>query len=275
MNSHDSIYCRALMQISNCRPANFGKTTAGVFSIPSLIVVGAINAPFELTPYAGPTSGIPHVYAPGWLVQIANGRPGSDADQQYRHSKGTSDGASQGQTSVIFPIRSADLIAAAMTAGLAAYLIRLGQLGQLTDDQVNPRDRSPQGIKDFILEKAFSRYDTGRAGIYSNIDLGQPFCRWTDGDSFQQLLRRHDDDAKCEAPSTPTAGSSSTASSSSSQPTDTQTISFPPSLGQDLECHDEADFPGHADIKKSLVTYYAASASILWTGRPYGEWSAV
>ncbi|KAK8010064.1 glucan -beta-glucosidase protein [Apiospora arundinis] len=126
--------------------------------IPDLLVVGA------LSPDTGgkwgqsgilPDASFPELYAPGdWLVGITGdekrwpqpellGKGGS----HYKESSGTSD-------------------AAAYTAGLAAYFLKLHQLGRLPNDatgQAPDPDMSPRGLKQYIMNMAWARNPgTGR-----------------------------------------------------------------------------------------------------------------
>lgn len=166
--------------------------------------------------------------------------------------------------------------AAALTAGLAAYFIRLGQLGLLNDEQGNPVDRTPLGIKNHIINSARTRFSTPRKGIYNGIDTSQSFCRWRGAD-LQQRLRRQQDSEQCAVPSsvtsppkTSTTATSTSISTSSSASTSTSasSISFPSDAALERNCHNETDFEGHANIKKSLVVDYAAHACRRWTGYP-------
>ena len=75
------------------RPANFGKDgDAESLTIAPLIVTGAIWEHDEVTRYSGPESGIPHVYAPGIEMKVADGDPAADIDAFETGSKGTSEG---------------------------------------------------------------------------------------------------------------------------------------------------------------------------------------
>lgn len=78
------------------RPANLGKEDATPSPLHSLIVAGASSPrdqDKESTLYSEKTSGVPHVYAPGFFMQVANGAPG---DGGYISDKmGTSEGKYQ------------------------------------------------------------------------------------------------------------------------------------------------------------------------------------
>ena len=133
-----------------------------------------------------------------------------------------------------------------MTAGLAAFFMELGRLGRLTIP-----DRSPLGIKRFIAENAWSRFDTGRKGIYNLAHPENDFCPWPPANAARSL-RRDDTTSTCSAP----------------------TVPFTPLQKQPPVCHDEANFPGHADIHQSAVIGNADSACSRWTGSPYGALSS-
>jgi hypothetical protein len=81
-----------------------------ILPVDELVVVGAIDVKSGNT-WGGTkmltAQGLPHVYAPGDSVWVADGNKAHWKNSIYRPSSGTSD-------------------AAALTAGLAAYLIRLG-----------------------------------------------------------------------------------------------------------------------------------------------------
>jgi hypothetical protein len=132
-----------------------------------------------------------------------------------------------------------------MTAGLAAYFLKMAQLGRL-----NIPDRSPKGIKDFIIDNSFSRFGTGRNVIFNAIDPTQTTCQWNPNQATQRLLRR-DENAQCSAPSVP----------------------FVPLQKEPPVCHNEANFPGHADIHEAAVIGNADNACSRWTGSPYGTLS--
>ena len=72
-------------------PANFGKTTVPN-TIQSLIVVGALTAKGDGTVFADdPASGVPHIYAPGVYIQVANGAyPLSPVARPSKIARGTS-----------------------------------------------------------------------------------------------------------------------------------------------------------------------------------------
>ena len=127
-----------------------------------------------------------------------------------------------------------------MTAGLAAYFIRMAQLGQLNDDDGSPVDRSPLGIKQFIVKKAWSRYGKPRHGIFNAIDPEQQFCLWNP-DSVTRRLRRADDNPQCLIP----------ASTSGPNPT---TIPVPVQT-QSLSCHNNWQLDQQLHRRLSLELY--------------------
>lgn len=183
----------------------------------------------------------------------------------------------------------APLIAAALTAGLAAYFLGLARLDRLHNDDGTRVDGTPLGIKNFMMAQTHSRFGRNYKGIFNAIDPGHEFCYWNEG-QVSPLSRRQDEGPQCVVPSPSTSVSSSspessspaestttTESASSAEPTtgatdspSGPTISLPPSVGQALSCHDEADFPGHAEIKEATVGYYAGAATSRWTGYRYG-----
>ena len=149
-----------------------------------------------------------------------------------------------------------DALAAAMTAGLAAYFLKLAQLGKLHHDDGTAVDVTPQAIKDFIVSKAWSRYGTPRPGIFNAIDPGQDYCPWNP--SSTQPLRRQDDDAQCLVPTSQT-------------PSSTPTPGLKPMVKQGPFCHKEGDYPDHGNVEKSAAVLNAGAACSIWTGNPNGK----
>ncbi|KAK3720790.1 hypothetical protein LTR37_003453 [Vermiconidia calcicola] len=222
-------------------PANFGKrTTENEFTnIPSLVVAGAISGNGEITGYAqDDVGGIPHVYAPGISVLVADGALESESSNDYRSTQ-----------------------AAAYTAGLAAYFIRLAKEGNLKHPDGSPVENSPQGIKDFIVNgrngnpagSAWSRMiaqGQERPGIFNAVDVSEPQCRYRPSGSDVQ--RRQDSAASCISGQGSPTSVQSTSIRSTTEPTPTQPLEIQP-----VVCHDESDFPGHWDIAESAVSLNA------------------
>ena len=75
------------------------------------------------------------------------------------------------------------------------------------------------------------------------------YCPWQPATVQARLRRRDENDAQCTVPYMP----------------------FVPLKEQPAVCHDEANFPGHADIQAAEVRIHALAASSLWTGDPPGE----
>lgn len=150
-------------------PANYGKpqSIVGPFNVPSLLVMGGV--------YSDGTSGIkgsfeydaglPHAYAPGVNVIVADAQI-----LDLRSSQGTS-------------------CSAAITAGLAAYYIRLAQLNLINVET------SPQAIRDFIIKTSWSRrdiYDLPRPGIWNSVDASVPGKEWTSNTKRAAVLFRRE-----------------------------------------------------------------------------------
>ncbi|KAK2799489.1 hypothetical protein FQN50_008461 [Emmonsiellopsis sp. PD_5] len=116
--------------------------------IPELLVVGAANpvtGKRGSTSFFEPSIGIPHIYGPGESVIAPDGnkatwrRPIFPDRGTYKVSTGTSDATSY-------------------TSGLAAYFLKLHQLGRLPKDaKGNDPDMSPAGLKQYILNNGWSR----------------------------------------------------------------------------------------------------------------------
>jgi hypothetical protein len=126
----------------------------GPFHVPSLLVMGGvysdgrpgIKGNFELD------AGLPHAYAPGMEVKAADALIGD-----LKTTSGTS-------------------CSAAITAGLAAYYIRLAQLNLISVET------SPQAIKDYIIKTSWSRADfegIPRPGVWNSVDASVPAKEWT------------------------------------------------------------------------------------------------
>jgi hypothetical protein len=131
-------------------PAKFAKTSIDTFHVPSLLVMGGVSPDGRyMMGNFEDAAGLPHAYGPGLRVRSV------DADESfwnhndgYYYARGTS-------------------CATALTAGLAAYTIRLSQLG-LLDVKTDP-----QSIKDFIISQTWSRrdiFDQPRPGIWNGFE---------------------------------------------------------------------------------------------------------
>ncbi|KAI1204616.1 peptidase S8/S53 domain-containing protein [Annulohypoxylon truncatum] len=112
-------------------PANYGRSDYD--PIPEVLVVRGVHVPsFELDSQTDFDRGLPHVFAPGSNIKCAEGNRAvwhqieDKWDGVYRAAKGTS-------------------CAAAITAGLAAYFLRLVQVRHLNID------KSPLGLKNYII----------------------------------------------------------------------------------------------------------------------------
>ncbi|KAI1377097.1 peptidase S8/S53 domain-containing protein [Hypoxylon crocopeplum] len=109
-------------------PANFGRVDEN--PIPELLAVGAVNSTSFVRHFqVDYAHGLPHIFAPGQGVKAAEGSPNNWVLPENTHYK-TSHGTS---------------CAAAITAGLAAYFLRLVQIGHLRIDN------SVLGLKNHIL----------------------------------------------------------------------------------------------------------------------------
>lgn len=144
-------------------PANYGKTNMGTLSVPSLLVMGAVasdgNSIYGNTDIP---NGLPHAYAPGNQVKSVDSDESFwNFDNGLKDTRGTS-------------------CAAAFTAGLAAYHLRLAQLGPATSNG-HPANTNPQTVKDFIFRGAWSRVPVeriDRRGIWNEADTN-PAEEWT------------------------------------------------------------------------------------------------
>lgn len=135
-------------------PASFGKSGLDAFYVPSLLVMGGIS-PDGTVPYGNTDfdAGLPHAYAPGINIRAADSNEDFWPDFDIKNTQGTS-------------------CSAAFTAGLAAYLLRMAQLGATVDGQTVRTD--PQSIKDFIVGRSWSRQDVEgrpRPGIWNMADV--------------------------------------------------------------------------------------------------------
>jgi hypothetical protein len=140
-------------------PAIYGKPGLGSEHVPSLIVAGGILSDGVTSIYGAheEAAGVPHVYAPAYEVMAVPEKQFWDGKNGLLTTKGTS-------------------CSAALTAGLAAYYIRLAQLGLIESET------SPQAIKDLILRTAWSRSDIGnlpRPGIWNGADVVLPAKEWS------------------------------------------------------------------------------------------------
>jgi hypothetical protein len=153
----------------NGLPANYGKprSIVGPFNVPSLLVMGGVysngmsglKGNFELE------AGLPHAYAPGIDVMVADARIGD-----VGRSSGTS-------------------CSTAITAGLAAYYIRLAQLNLISVET------SPQAIKDYIIKTSWSRADfegIPRPGVWNSVDINAPAIEWTPNTKRAAVLFRRE-----------------------------------------------------------------------------------
>jgi hypothetical protein len=150
-------------------------------------------------------------------------------------------------------------LAAAYTAGLAAYFLRLALDQKLRYSDGRLVGTSPQAIKNFIVDTSWPRSnEAGRScpAIFNGASIP---------------------DEQAPAQSTPGASSTGQGSSTTIGTTTKTTTSSTPTETSDPfgpappECHDESNFPGHADIHEDAVTTFAESATSLWTGYPYGS----
>jgi hypothetical protein len=144
-------------------PANHGKADSEWY-VPSLIVVGGewsdASNPFGNTHFS---EGLPHIYAPAApSIRVADSDESTWEYFPLRDTRGTS-------------------CSAAFTAGMAAYYLRLGQLGTLLD---NPPtlNLGPDKIKEVMLELAWSRTSQQgptRNGISNGIEGRNNAPEWS------------------------------------------------------------------------------------------------
>ncbi|KAF2159857.1 hypothetical protein M409DRAFT_60451 [Zasmidium cellare ATCC 36951] len=205
-------------------PARLGKPSYPGY-ISSLLVAGALSTNGQ--EWWDRTNnelaeGLPNICAPGLDVKAADGneahwstydpvRSWSEDELDYKQSRGTSD-------------------AAAMTAGLGAYFLQLAELGQLFNDDLTPVDTSPDGLKTFMINSAWSRIarysrgtgdDTGIVcpGIWNTANLAQNICPWNPNPPAALLARQEGD--TCEIPLPSSSSSSSSTASSTTEPPST------------------------------------------------------
>ncbi|KAK2766892.1 hypothetical protein FQN54_006206 [Arachnomyces sp. PD_36] len=162
----------------------------GWLHIPELLVVGSEDLAYggkSMKSGYSPDKGLPHVYAPGEGILCAQGDKARWVDNNpasYKSMFGTS-------------------YSAAHTAGLAAYFLRLHQLGRLGKDaKGNDPDMSPAGLRQYILNNAWSRTTDRDAGdimgIWNGADPGhlklQGICPYNPQDATGDLKVRRQDD---------------------------------------------------------------------------------
>ncbi|KAH7146263.1 hypothetical protein EDB81DRAFT_883686 [Dactylonectria macrodidyma] len=160
-------------------PAVFGrKDSAGNPELPALLVAGTVEGAYDGDVKGGfatsvsksvnidDDGGLPNIWAPGYKNSVPDGgkaavwEPGYHLEN-YRNSSGTSSSA-------------------ALTAGLAAYFIKMKWAGQL-----KPTDETPLGIKNHILDTAWTRVakndDTRKVqAIWNGVKLTKryKYCFW-------------------------------------------------------------------------------------------------
>ncbi|KAH7120544.1 hypothetical protein EDB81DRAFT_914184 [Dactylonectria macrodidyma] len=192
-------------------PQNFGKNS-GTLQLQDIIVVGAVtpgqpgDGGVLVYGSTDQAAGLPHVYAPGYDMQVADGnRQLWNADKTegiIRTGKGTSD-------------------ASAMTAGLVANFLSLVRLGQLNNADGTAVANTPAGIRSYLLAKSWSRGQLpgadgtlDRNGICNALDLSKPACSWNPNPPSGDQRRQEDNSGgQCEIPldpSTTTAGVTTT-----------------------------------------------------------------
>ncbi|KAI2463406.1 peptidase S8/S53 domain-containing protein [Annulohypoxylon bovei var. microspora] len=138
-------------------PANYGRSDYN--PITEVLVVRSVHSTsFALANQTDFDRGLPHIFAPGYGIKCAEGNRGAwglfhdPKDDTYKRAHGSS-------------------CAAAITAGLADYFLRLSQVGRL--NIVN----NPMGLKNYILsdDLKWSRklHQDGRAlpGIWNGVKL--------------------------------------------------------------------------------------------------------
>lgn len=142
--------------------------------VPELIVVGAID-PSTNAIWPGTrtnNAGIPEVYAPGASVWVANGNKGAWQLDPHTLSWGTSGGECIFYHTFMVALLTYCTTAAAMTVGLAAYLLRLGLNNQLQlykPDLATPLDLSPAGIKALIVDNSWARLGFDTRGVWNLV----------------------------------------------------------------------------------------------------------
>ncbi|KAF4844840.1 Subtilisin-like protease 3 [Colletotrichum siamense] len=239
--------------VLNTLPAEFAPEHQKDYSlsIPELLVVGAadISDGSRWWKSGLGTAGVPHIYAPGEKLIVAEGNkaawPGRAEDNDkptqrrqtgdkksfYKFSQGTSD-------------------ATAYTAGLAAYFLKLHQLGRLGPDaKGNPPDMSPAGLKRYIINNGWVRQNednNGVLGIWNGATIEslerEGFCPYIAGTTNIFRLRRQEDAAltgQCVPGTSPTASAGSTRNpSATATPTGSGTVA-PTAIPTTFVCTEE------------------------------------
>ncbi|KAK2808540.1 hypothetical protein FQN50_004571 [Emmonsiellopsis sp. PD_5] len=170
-------------------PAAFGKPNTNDY-VPGLIVVGAVtNSGEKLALTNTDTAGLPHVWAPGYQVNCA---AAVELEAPYRHGSGTSQGMIKLPSYKVNRFSLTFLFAkkaSAITAGLAAYFLKLSQIKKKIDVS------TPEKMKHYILDKAWERQD-GLKAIYNGakppIDLSCRPQRDLSGDGHCSIISAND-----------------------------------------------------------------------------------
>ncbi|KAM5343783.1 hypothetical protein ACJ41O_012320 [Fusarium nematophilum] len=179
-------------------PQNYAKSGEQL-SLPDLLVVGATSRgdPADINFRTGHGStdlenNLPHVYAPGYRVTVAEGSTHMWEWEEFRtrQSSGTSD-------------------AAALTAGLAVYLLNLARHGELKNNDGTSVPPTIQGIRGYIIDKSWSRGMINiaslwldRNGIFNGVDLNNRACKWNPNTPSNQRRQEGEETAGavCEIP---------------------------------------------------------------------------
>ncbi|KAF0323324.1 hypothetical protein GQ607_009442, partial [Colletotrichum asianum] len=199
--------------------------------IPELVVAGAAH------PESGerwwktgsaPEVGLPHIYAPGADVVVAEGDKSkwsvsddlpSQPDEDEAGGRVTGKGSYKGSTG------TSD--ATAYIAGLGAYFLRLHQVGRLGHDaKGRAPNMSPAGLKSYIINNGWVRspQSLNRAlGIWNGASVTklkeEGFCRYIPKSPNMPKFRRQETEevltGQCVPGTSPTASPTST----STQPT--------------------------------------------------------
>ncbi|KAK5173746.1 uncharacterized protein LTR77_002427 [Saxophila tyrrhenica] len=180
----------------------------------------------------------------GYNILVADGSPENEND--YAGGGGTSD-------------------AAAYTAGLAAYFIRLAQKGQLKKADGSPVPNTPLDIKNFVVNSAWSRRIAGddtRPGIFNGIDIDAPRCPWVPSDSLLKPRAAGTCTSGSPVPS-PTQTTTAKSSTATHQPAPSAS-SIVPLVPLPVQCHKASNFPGHGDISGSAVSFDAEVTCESW-----------
>ncbi|KAF4874181.1 Subtilisin-like protease 3 [Colletotrichum siamense] len=207
--------------------------------IPELLVAGAAH------PESGerwwktgsaPEVGLPHIYAPGADVVVAEGdksKWGVSDDLPFQPDEDEAGGRVTGKGSYKGSTGTSD--ATAYIAGLGAYFLRLHQVGRLGHDaKGRAPDMSPAGLKSYIINNGWVRspQSLNRAlGIWNGASVTklkeEGFCRYIPRSPNVPKLRRQETQevltGQCVPGTSPTASPAST----STQPT-TATLSATP-----------------------------------------------